>query len=227
MLTRLRTAARRQLTPSLVISVVALMVSLSGVAWAAATIGSAQIIDNSVQTADIRNGNVQSVDIKDYNVTIGDIGPNAINSARIVDNSVAPGDLTAAAKGRAESWSRSCNKTAVCTLEDAEDYVEMASHDFTTYVDGVLATATLSYENAAATELRCQWLVDGADFTEQWIGLDAAAEGSYQVQAISGPIDTGSTLSFQCQAIGADVVLDDRVEFNVVEIGSGGMLDIV
>lgn len=46
-----------------VIAVAALLTSGGAVTWAAATIGSAQIIDSSIRSRDIRNGQVRSADI--------------------------------------------------------------------------------------------------------------------------------------------------------------------
>jgi hypothetical protein len=50
-------------TPALVISVVSLFVALGGVGYAAATIGSAQIKNNSIKSIDIHNGTIVSKDI--------------------------------------------------------------------------------------------------------------------------------------------------------------------
>jgi hypothetical protein len=50
-------------SPSLAISLLALFVALGGVGYAAATIGSAQIKNNSIRSVDIRNGTIVAKDI--------------------------------------------------------------------------------------------------------------------------------------------------------------------
>src|SRR5215213_8668612 len=50
-------------SPATVMSAIALFVSLGGVGYAAATIGSAQIVNNSVSSRDIKNRTIRSKDI--------------------------------------------------------------------------------------------------------------------------------------------------------------------
>jgi hypothetical protein len=65
-------------TPALVISCIALFVALGGVGYAAATIGSAQIKNNSVRGRDIKNGTIRSRDVrKDA------LGPHAIKESKL------------------------------------------------------------------------------------------------------------------------------------------------
>ena len=52
-----------RVSPATVIASIALFASLGGVGYAAATIGSAQIKNNSVQGKDIKNGTIKSPDI--------------------------------------------------------------------------------------------------------------------------------------------------------------------
>jgi hypothetical protein len=52
-----------RISPASLLAVIALFVSLGGVSYAAATIGSAQIKNNSVKGTDIKNGSIASKDI--------------------------------------------------------------------------------------------------------------------------------------------------------------------
>ena len=72
-----------------VASTLALVLALSGTAYAAATVTSADIVDNTIRTADIRNGAVESLDIHNSTVTSNDIA----------DFSIAPVDVNAASWG--------------------------------------------------------------------------------------------------------------------------------
>ncbi len=51
-------------TPSMAVSITALVVALGGTSYAAATIGSNDVKNGSLRSADIRNGAVQSKDVK-------------------------------------------------------------------------------------------------------------------------------------------------------------------
>ena len=116
---RLRRISRTLLTPSMLVALLALSIALGGVAWAAGTIGSFQIINNSIQSADIRNGHVTSLDIKDFTIGARDIGSNAINSPRIVDGSITADDLAPGTVPRIEE---------TMFLEQSGDgYVDLAS----------------------------------------------------------------------------------------------------
>lgn len=54
----------RRISPSFVVAVLALVLAAGGVGYAAGTIGSAQIKDNSIQGRDIRNGTLTSKDVR-------------------------------------------------------------------------------------------------------------------------------------------------------------------
>lgn len=66
---------RHRPSPAMVVGVVALFVALSGASFAAvsATIGSTQIIDNSVLSRDIHDNTLRSVDIADGTVGANDL----------------------------------------------------------------------------------------------------------------------------------------------------------
>lgn len=64
-------------------------------AYAAATIGSADIINNSIQSVDIKDGEVKSADIGADAVQNGDIGNNVITSQKIKDGTLNKSDFAA------------------------------------------------------------------------------------------------------------------------------------
>lgn len=69
-------ALSERISPSMIVAVIALIVAMSGVGYAATTIGSAQIKNNAVASADIKNGAVASVDLKD-----GGVAPKDLSAA--------------------------------------------------------------------------------------------------------------------------------------------------
>lgn len=92
-----KTHSRRP-SPALVISCVALFLALTGSALA--------IGKNTVRSAQIVNGTVRTVDLRDNAVAAGKVAPNAIDTTEIAENGVesadvAPESLTAADLGAA------------------------------------------------------------------------------------------------------------------------------
>jgi hypothetical protein len=81
-----------------VVAYLALFVALGGTAYAAATIGSAQVIDDSLQTQDLKNNSaVRSGDVADDNVANGglvgaDVRPDSLKSSDVA--SLTGGDVT-------------------------------------------------------------------------------------------------------------------------------------
>ena len=84
----------RSFTFSNVCSFLALTVALgTGTAYAANTIGSDDIIDESIQGVDIKNGQVRSADILNGGVGSVDLGADSVSTATVLDESLTSGDL--------------------------------------------------------------------------------------------------------------------------------------
>ena len=83
---------RPLLTYSNVVSTLALVVALGGgTAYAAARIGSADIIDNSVQSRDLRDGNVRGRDVLDGSIALSDLAPAAQDAIGAEGRAIATG----------------------------------------------------------------------------------------------------------------------------------------
>jgi hypothetical protein len=107
---------RRRLTFANVCSFLALTVALgTGGAYAANTIGSDDIIDESIQSQDIKDGAVRYPDIALNSITSGklvngqvtasDVGANAIDSSKVLNDSLTTADLKGVAVNGAASVS--------------------------------------------------------------------------------------------------------------------------
>ena len=99
----------RRLSPATMISCVALFVSLSGVGYAAATIGSSQIKNNAVQGKDIKNSSVTGKDIKTGSVSGSDLKNNGVTGTDVQESSL--GQVPSAAS--ATSATTAANATAL------------------------------------------------------------------------------------------------------------------
>ena len=81
-------------SPSMVISLFALLVAMSTGAYAAVTIAP----NNSVVSKSIKNGNVQTEDLAEQAVTKGKLKKASVNGAKILDGSVGTKDIASEAK---------------------------------------------------------------------------------------------------------------------------------
>jgi hypothetical protein len=85
--------ARLRPSPAMLVAVVALFVALGGVGYAATTIGSEEIRNNSVQSVDVKNDDLLSRDIKDDTVLSRDITDGTVLSRDIADGTVLERDI--------------------------------------------------------------------------------------------------------------------------------------
>lgn len=69
-------------TPAMAVACTALFMALGGVGYAAATVGSSQLKNNSVQGKDIKNSTVQGKDIKNSTINEVDIAPATRNALK-------------------------------------------------------------------------------------------------------------------------------------------------
>jgi hypothetical protein len=86
-------------SPALVISLVALFVSLGGVGYAAATIGSAQIKNNSIRGKDIRNSTITGKDVKNSGLTGSDIKNSSLGGSDVKNNNLTGSDILESSLG--------------------------------------------------------------------------------------------------------------------------------
>jgi hypothetical protein len=85
---------RRRPQPALVISLVALFVSLGGTSYAAISITGKNIRDGSLSGTDIKNGSLRGADVRNGSLTAGDLSLNTIASLRGATGAVGPAGAT-------------------------------------------------------------------------------------------------------------------------------------
>jgi hypothetical protein len=95
MTTKTRSTRRFRPSPALAISCVALFMAFAGTALAVPklAIRSAQIVDGTVRTADLRFDAVKSQKIADGTITATDLGPDSVESDEIAENAVASSEV--------------------------------------------------------------------------------------------------------------------------------------
>jgi hypothetical protein len=91
-------------SPALVISLIALFVALGGTGYAAITIGSKQISNNSVSTKDLKNNSATGKDVKNDKLTGADIRESSLGTVPNASNASTVGGLAPGAFARAPLW---------------------------------------------------------------------------------------------------------------------------
>src|SRR5215218_2886307 len=96
---------RRLPSPALVVSVIALFVSLSGVSYGLArgVIGSREIKDNEIRSRDIRNNEIRSIDIRNNEVRGRDIRNSTIRGRDVAINTLTGEDINESTLGKVAS----------------------------------------------------------------------------------------------------------------------------
>src|SRR4051794_24173444 len=91
---------RSRLTFANVVSVLALFVAVgTGGAYAASTIGSADIVDESIQSVDIKNGEVKNADVGTNAVKSDEIGDGGVRNRDILTDAVTTDKIAAGGVG--------------------------------------------------------------------------------------------------------------------------------
>jgi hypothetical protein len=72
----------------MVVALIALVVALGGTSYAALRVGSKQIRNNSVRTADLRNNDVRGKDVRTGSLTGGDLKNGSVTGADLAPGSV-------------------------------------------------------------------------------------------------------------------------------------------
>lgn len=124
------TAARRRISPALVISCLALFLALAGSALALPknTVRSAQIVDATIRTVDIRDQAVNSAKVAEQSLTANDLATDSVGNEEIAENAVAssevaPDSLTAADLGAASVSSSEVTDQSLGSVDLANNSV--------------------------------------------------------------------------------------------------------
>ena len=126
----------RRITYSNVVATLALIVALSGTAWAAMVTG-AQIKDNSVTGRDIRNGSLTGADLKNGSVANIDMSASS-GIARLLTSAMATNVVVASAAG-----------PQAVTLTGAS-FVQPAGRRVMFFVEGSISTACVDGDSAGS-----------------------------------------------------------------------------
>jgi hypothetical protein len=108
-----RIASRRP-SASLVIACLALFVALGGVGYAAATIGSAAVVDNSLRSKDVRNNDLRGKDVRTNTLKGADVDESSLGKVPSAANADAA--ATAAHASNADNAANAANAANADTV---------------------------------------------------------------------------------------------------------------
>jgi hypothetical protein len=199
-----RIAIRRP-SAALVVATVALFVALGGVGYAAATIGSAAIVDNSIRSKDVRNENLRGKDVRANTLKGDDIDESSLGqvpSAASADSAATAANATNAANaanaanadtvGGIAPGALTIGRSSLGGCEPGTTFAECASVTLPMPRAGrVLLTAGGQWhsDDAAGTSVRglCRINLDGAALTSPTEeGSLSQQTDANQEQALSG-----------------------------------------
>ena len=111
---------KMQVTPSLILSVGAVFLALSGVATAlpgTETVNSGDIVDNAIKSEDLKDDKaVEGIDVVDATLAAEDLAPDSVRSEEIGDGVHSHSDTITVGGGAAENGAYLTNSaTAQCT----------------------------------------------------------------------------------------------------------------
>jgi hypothetical protein len=188
-----------------VVAYLALFVALGGTsAYAANTIGSGDVIDDSLQSVDLRNGDVQAVDIapgavntshiKDGAIKDTDLATGAVGSAKIKDGSVAPADLdqAPAAEVYEAAAQPTADSTGVLLTADHELLDTGGMHSTQSNTQDLVAPVAGRYFVSATVD----WNASGAGYRRtSLVGPNLATFASVAGPALPAPAFTSQNVS--------------------------------
>src|SRR5215207_4103114 len=138
---------RRLPSPALVVSLIALFVSLSEVSFGVARglIGSREIKDNEIRSRDIRNNEIRSIDIRNNQVRGRDIRNSTIQGRDVALNTLTGVDINESTLGQVPSAAAADSATSAKTAASADSVGGLSLRKlFVKQAVGTAATAVQS-----------------------------------------------------------------------------------
>jgi hypothetical protein len=122
--------SQRRPSPALIIAVIALFISLSGVSYGVATgfIDSREIKNNEVRSLDIRNNEVRTIDIRNNQVRGIDIRNSTVQGRDIALNTLTGDDVREDTLGKVPSAASADNATSAGSATTAGSVGGLALH---------------------------------------------------------------------------------------------------
>jgi hypothetical protein len=138
---------RRRPSPALVISLIALFVSLSGVSYGVATgfIDSREIKNNQVRSIDLRNNEVRTRDLRNNEVRGLDIRNSTVRGRDVGLNALTGDDVNESRLGKVPSAAAADSATSAQTASSAQSVATLRPIPRTTLAEGAAPVTLLTH----------------------------------------------------------------------------------
>jgi hypothetical protein len=168
---------RRRPSPALVISVIALFVSLSGVSYGVATgfIDSREIKNNEIRSRDLRNNQVRTIDLRNNDVRGIDIRNSTVQGRDLGLNTVTGDDISESTLGKVPSATTADTATSAGTASTASGVSTLRVIPQTTIAEGA-QPVTLATHGPLTLLGTCD--PAGANSTDVGLTVDTSADNS-------------------------------------------------
>jgi hypothetical protein len=163
----------RRPSPALVISLIALFISLSGVSYGVATgfIDSREIKNNQVRSRDLRNNDIRTRDLRNNEVRGRDIRNSTVRGPDVGLNSLTGDDINESRLGKVPSAAAADTAATATTAGSARNVRTIAP----TRVARGATPVTLAAHGPLTVALRCFADMGG---TSAWITVASSADNS-------------------------------------------------
>jgi len=177
----------------MIVALIALFVALGGTAYAAATIGSGQIIDELSKSQDIKNGEVKNADLGTDAVGSGKISDGQVKAADIANGAVTSDKLATAPAAAVFNSASEAVPTATGTVLHANsEYFDTANlHDSGTSTESFVAPVPGTYVVSAVVD----WDASGTGYRRTSIIGPSGAFASVAGPALPSPAFTSQNVS--------------------------------
>jgi hypothetical protein len=175
--------ARALLTPAMLVALIALAIAVGGTAWAAATIRSADVVNESLTGADVKNASLTGADVKNATLGIADLSAAARTS------------LTGQAGPRGDTGATGANGTnGAAGAQGATGAAGSARAVATVWGDATPSCTVIAATSRNVTS--CSWNGPGEYFIQFAAGVDFT--GTYPVCSLGHSDGTNLTSMMYC-----------------------------
>jgi hypothetical protein len=219
---------RRRPSPALVISVIALFVSLSGVSYGVATgfIDSRELKNNQVRSVDLRNNDVRTRDLRNNEVRGRDIRNSTIQGADVALNTLTGDDVNESRLGKVPSAAAADTATSATTATNAGSVGGLTVRKFFAKVPVGTPIAEIFRGEAFV-------LLGGCSVTSALLVLNGIAGSPEANVAFEGSADGGAVFDFDADLDPADNVqlvgggMNQRATGTAVVSTTGGVVSTI
>jgi hypothetical protein len=209
----------RRLTPSpsMVVALIALFVSLGGVSYGVATgfIDSREIKNNTVATKDLKNNDIRSGDVRNNALTGADVNESSLGkvpSAANADSATSATSATTAGQAGVAGKVFQTFRDELLSLPTTSTFTTVLSLDVPAGTYLIIGKGWLNNNGAASARSECRTVAE-SDSDTQFVGMAANAENDDVTPWTNSLVHTfaaAGTIVLQCEGNPTQLTVEDR-----------------